>query len=256
MMGRVQTACDKLLGNLGHRMAEKLGAKHSKYKPLAHIEFDELCQTLRAGDVLLVEGNERISGVIKYVTQSTWSHAALFIGDALPEPKDGSERPRLVEVNMHEGCVASPLENYHGFNLRICRASALSDAERAALVAFMIGKLGLRYDMRNIFDLLRYFLPTPPLPVRWRRRMLSFGSGDPTRAICSSLIAQAFQSISYPILPEVSFDDATNIAAQREIFHIRDHSLFAPRDFDLSPYFQVVKPALTDGFDFHKLVWD
>lgn len=97
--------------------------------------------------------------------------------------------------------------------------------------------IGLRYDMRNIFDLLRYFLPTPPVPVGWRRRMLALGSGDPTRAICSSLIARAFQSVRHPILPDVHEvrrrEGSTQACA--EILHIRDHSLFAPRDFDLSP---------------------
>ena len=256
MIRGVRRGWNSLLGKIGHKLAGKLHAQHPGYKPRAHIDFGRLCETLRPGDVVLVEGNERISGAIKYLTQSTWSHAALFIGDALPAPDDGSERARLIEVNMHEGCVASPLGNYEGFNLRICRASALSEAERTALVAFMIGKIGLRYDLRNIAYLLRYFLPTPPLPGRWRRRMLAFGAADPTRAICSSLIAQAFQSINYPILPEVTVDDAMGEAARREIFHIRHYSLFAPRDFDLSPYFEVVKPALEDGFDFHDLIWD
>jgi hypothetical protein len=40
-----------------------------------------------------------------------------------------------------------------------------------------------------------------------------------------------------------------------EILHIRHHSLFAPRDFDLSPYFQVVKPTIESAFDPHKLRW-
>lgn len=256
MVGIARNAWDNLLGKLGHRLARWLHARHPSYKPRAHIEFDKLCQALRPGDVLLVEGNERVSSAIKYLTQSTWSHAALFIGDALPQPEDGSERPRLIEVNMHAGCVASPLGNYNGFNLRICRASSLSDADRAALVTFMTAKLGLRYDLRNIFDLLRFFLPIPPLPTRLRRRVLSLGSGDPTRAICSSLIAQAFQSLKYPILPEVSDDDPLDEAAMREIFHIRHYSLFAPRDFDLSPYFEIVKPDIDNGFDFRQLVWD
>ncbi|EPX80069.1 C40 family peptidase [Litoreibacter arenae] len=256
MFEKVQTFGDKLLSRLGHHLAGKLHSQHAKYKPLAHIDFDQLCQTLQPGDIVLVEGNERISSAIKYLTQSTWSHAALFVGDALPDTSDGSERPRLIEVNLHEGCVASPLGKYNGFNLRICRASALSDSERDALITFMIGKLGVSYDLRNIFDLLRYFLPTPPIPIRWRRRMLALGSGDPTRAICSTLIAQAFQSINYPILPNVSSSDAATTEARREIFHIRDYSLFAPRDFDLSPYMQVVKPSLEGGFDFHSLVWE
>jgi len=29
-------------------------------------------------------------------------------GDALPEPQDGTERPRLIEVTMGEGCVDFP----------------------------------------------------------------------------------------------------------------------------------------------------
>lgn len=40
-----------------------------------------------------------------------------------------------------------------------------------------------------------------------------------------------------------------------EILHIRHHALFAPRDFDLSPYFLIVKPHLVDGFDHRSLTW-
>jgi len=39
------------------------------------------------------------------------------------------------------------------------------------------------------------------------------------------------------------------------LLHIRHHSLFAPRDFDISPYFRVVKPTLEIGFDFRALHW-
>ena len=35
----------------------------------------------------------------------------------------------------------------------------------------------------------------------------------------------------------------------------RHFSHYVPRDFDLSPYFRVVKPTLELGFDFHKLNW-
>lgn len=255
MFVKVRTSCNFCLRKIGHTMARKLNTPRPGFKPVSHIDFEKLCDTLRPGDVLLVEGSERVSGIIKYLTQSTWSHAALFIGDTLPQSKAGAERLNLIEVNLHEGCVASPLTKYKGFNLRICRANSLSNAERQALIDFMVGKIGLRYDLRNIFDLLRYFLPAPPVPARWRRRLLVMGSSDPTRAICSTLIAQAFQSIHYPILPEVSVGDVSNTAVRSEIYHIRHHSLFAPRDFDLSPYMEIVKPTLKGGFDFHKLDW-
>lgn len=38
-------------------------------------------------------------------------------------------------------------------------------------------------------------------------------------------------------------------------WHIRRHSLFTPRDFDVSPYFQIVKPTLEDGFDHRTIRW-
>ncbi len=253
MTDQIGAAGDTVLDRLGRWMADRLRRESSGYQPYTPSDFPTLCATLRPGDVILIEGNERISKAIKYLTQSTWSHAALYVGDILPMPEDGGERPRLVEVNLGEGCVAVPLSKYETYNTRICRAAGLDDDERAAVVQFMIGNLGLRYDLRNIFDLARYFLPTPPVPVRWRRRMLAFGSGDPTRAICSSLIAQAFQSIRYPILPERRAG-GSDYAAE-EIYHIRHHSLFAPRDFDLSPYFRVVKPTLESGFDFRRMEW-
>ena len=89
--------------------------------------------------------------------------------------------------------------------------------------------------------------------------MIAFGSGDPTRAICSTMIAQAFEQIRYPILPEVTLApgraSAQSHYSRREILHIRHYSLYTPRDFDLSPYFQVVKPTLAYGFDYKTLVW-
>ena len=250
---------DSLLDRLGRRIAAILERESSGYRPYTPSDPETLYRTLEPGDVLLVEGNRHVSAAIKYLTQSTWSHAALYVGDAIEETDANGNRKRLIEVNMGTGCTAEPLEKYTTFNTRICRASGLSPDDRRAVVDYMIGKIGVQYDLKNIFDMLRYFIPTPPVPVRWRRRMIEFGSGDPTRAICSTLIAQAFQSIRYPILPEITRAPgrarATSDYSRKEILHIRHHSLFTPRDFDLSPYFAIVKPTLEFGFDYKKLVW-
>ena len=240
-------------------LAARLESESSGYKPYTPSDPETLRRALRPGDILLVEGNQKISAAIKYLTQSTWSHAALYVGDVLPQPQDGSEQPRLVEVNLGEGCVAVPVSKYRTYNTRICRASGLTPEDRQFVVDFMVSRLGLKYDMKNILDLLRYFLPTPPVPVRWRRRMLAFGSGDPTRAICSSMIAEAYAGIGYPILPEITRAPGRAAAqssySRAEIMHIRHHSLYTPRDFDLSPYFQIVKPTLAYGFDYKTVEW-
>lgn len=226
------------------------------YRTISFSDPDKLRRHLHPGDIVLVEGNQRVSGVIKYLTQSTWSHAALFVGDALPDSNDG---PMLVEADFRAGVIAVPLTKYATFNTRICRPVGLNDSDRGRVVQFMIDSLGKQYDMKNVIDLMRYLLPLPPLPVRWRRQLLALGSGDPTRAICSTLIAQAFETVRYPILPEVGLvtvcDDEDRDCSIREIMHIRHHSLYVPRDFDLSPYFDVVKPTLGEGFDHRGLVW-
>ena len=130
--------------------------------------------------------------------------------------------------------------------------------EVEAVIGFVMARLGHQYDLKNVIDLARYLIPTPPVPVRWRRRLLALGSGDPTRAICSTLIAMAFQSIRYPILPmveSVPSGDPQYPGCVDEILHVRHHSLFVPRDFDVSPYFAVVKPTLVEGFNHRNLTW-
>ena len=250
---------DTLLDRIGGWLANRLQEESSGYQPFTPSDPNVLRRVLVPGDILLIEGNQHLSGAIKYLTQSTWSHAALYVGDALPPSSDGAPRPQLIEVVLGDGCIASTLEKYRTYNTRICRPVALVPEDRDKVIQFMLSRLGVRYDTKNIFDLLRYFLPTPPVPVRWRRRMIALGSGEPTRAICSTLIAEAFESISYPILPEVTLApgraSAQSDFSRREILHIRHHSLFTPRDFDLSPYFQVVKPTIQHGLDYTTLEW-
>jgi hypothetical protein len=44
-------------------------------------------------------------------------------------------------------------------------------------------------------------------------------------------------------------------AERADILEIRHSSLYAPRDFDISPYFQVVKPTIVKGFDYKAMAW-
>lgn len=213
---------------------------------------------MRVGDVLLVEGTSRVSNAIKYLTQSTWSHAALYVEGRLGSVPGSSDETRwLIEADVIAGVRLVPLTEYLGQHTRICRPVGLSEDDIEALLSFVRARLGQGYDLRNLFDLARYLM-RPPLPGRLRRRLLSLGSGSPTQAICSTLLAQAFESIHYPILPEIVCSDPLHPAfkkAQRERLHIRNYSLFVPRDFDVSPYFLIVKPQLQEGFDFHNLQW-
>lgn len=250
----------RILGFCSAALVRVISQPSHAYQPFTPSDPALLARVLQPADVVLVEGNQKISTVIKYLTQSTWSHAALYVGNADGIGSHPPGMPMLVEMDLARGCVAVPLARYESFTTRICRPVGLSEADRLEVVQFMIDRIGLQYDLRNVIDLARFLHPLPFVPVHWRRRMIALGSGLPTRAICSTLIAEAFQSVHYPILPQIDHlpchDRAASAHAREEILHIRHHSLYAPRDFDISPYFQIVKPAIEAGFNYKELRWE
>ena len=89
--------------------------------------------------------------------------------------------------------------------------------------------------------------------------MGSLGSGNLTRAICSTVAAQAFQAIRCPLPPRVDAQIRPGPACPfgiKNVLPVRQHSLFAPRDVDVSPYFVGVKPPLARCFDVCALNWN
>jgi hypothetical protein len=241
-----------VLDTVGKLIAAYLQKEVPGYEPFTPSDPEHLRGIIQEGDVWLIEGNNRVSGIIKYLTQSTWSHAALYVG-----PIDGASEPDgephvLIEANVGEGVISAPLSKYFPYHTRLCRPVGLSWEDRNTVCRYAINRIGFGYDTKNILDLMRYLIPLP-VPQRWRRRMIAFGSGDPTKIICSALIAQAFDAVRYPILPKIT--RAGSKRAKREILHIRDSSLYMPRDFDISPYFEIVKPTIIEGFDYTALHW-
>ena len=234
--------------------------------------LDNLKKHIRRGDILLVEGKTRIAQIIKYVTQSSWSHSSIYIGDRLVQEAHplrdrylelyGEDARHLVlEADLTSGVSAVPLGKYTEFNIRVCRPYCISEEDRARVVEEVIAHLGDRYDRRQLVDLGRYLTPFRFLPARWRRKAFFSGESESRAVICSSLIAQAFHNVRYPILPVLP---ASMREEQEEgLFpwgrRMRSVSprLVLPRDFDLSPYFLIVKfNSVEQGpIDYRAIEW-
>src|SRR5216683_6066535 len=245
-------AVAQVLDAIGRVIARYLERPVQGYEPFTFSDPVALRKSLEPGDVLLVEGNSHISRVIKYLTQSTWSHAALYVGPVEGANTQEGEPHVLIEAEIGQGVVSAPLSKYYPYHTRICRPIGLSLEDCRTVCSYAIERIGFDYDLRNIIDLMRYLVPLP-VPQRWRRRMIALGSGNPTRIICSALIAQAFEVVRYPILPKIMRIESELV--RREILQIRDSSLYAPRDFDISPYFQIVKPTLVENFNYKFMDW-
>ena len=106
-----------------------------------------------------------------------------------------------------EAGLSCPLSTYFGLSHAYLPSGRLVADDRQAVCDYAVERIGLQYDLKNIVDLGRYLVPLP-VPQRFRRRMIALGSGDPTKLICSALIARGFAAIGYPILPAMSMSKA------------------------------------------------
>ncbi len=228
-------------------------------------DYSRIAFESRIGDVILVEGRSRVSDVIRLVTYSPWTHAALYIGrindiadpalrQRVSEHYDGDPHQQLiVEALLGRGTIVEPMEKYRDFHLRICRPEGLSARDAQRVVSYAVHQLGRDYDVRQILDLLRFLFPWSVLPRRWRSSLFQHNAGTPTRTVCSSMIARAFMEVEFPVLP----------VARREKdgwrLYRRNFRLFTPRDFDHSPYFQIIKYPFLGDEDrtfYRSLPWD
>ena len=145
MINRIRAA-------IGRRLAAYLSKSLPGYQRFDTVPVEGIASVIRPGDILLVEGDSRISVAIKYLTQSSWSHACLHVGAGGEAP----DQPMLLEADLQNGVHLVPLNKYAQSNLRICRPVGLTDEEVAGVITFARGKLGHQYDLKNIFDLIRF----------------------------------------------------------------------------------------------------
>lgn len=229
-------------------------------------DFERISYELRPCDVVLMEGRSHVSDVIKYVTQSAWSHSALYIGrihdisnpelrNRVLEHFDGeADTQLLVEGLLGHGTVITPLSAYHQDHIRVCRPSGLSQHDAQRVIDYVITRLGHDYDVRQILDLGRFMLPWSIMPRKWRSSLFTENPSQATKTVCSTIIAEAFSSVHFPILPHITNNADTGL----EMFH-RNPRLYTPRDFDYSPYFEIIKYPYV-GIDeqpaYRKLPWN
>ncbi|HKA37707.1 MAG TPA: YiiX/YebB-like N1pC/P60 family cysteine hydrolase [Thermoanaerobaculia bacterium] len=262
---------------------EQITKPRRNYQRFVYNDPARLKAAIKPGDVLLVEGEQRLSQAVKYLTTSTWSHSALYIGDAYLKrhPEDrvriyrrfGREaRFLIVEALIDQGVTLSPLTKYIDLNLRICRPIGLRPDDLEIVLDHVMSRIGHTYDRRNFLELARYLLPFHMIPAKLKEDALHFGSGIETETICSTLLAEAFAKVRFPILPaylpwkprtmgerfKQMLVGRPTRRAYSGLLQARHPTLSVPRDFDLSPYFDVVKfsTASADGFDYRKLPWE
>lgn len=215
-------------------------------------DYSRLKYEIRPGDVLIFEGTSRVSSVIRTLTQSPWTHAALYIGRIIDYEDENIQKllrehtgykdttRLLIEDLMDKGTVITPLSKYRKIHTRICRPIGITHHDVMKVIKYALKALGQPYNVRHLLDMARFLLPWSILPRRWGSSLFRTATGEPESGICSSLIAEAFMSVHFPILP---FMKPMEKNQPLQVYH-RNPYLFSPKDFDFSPYFEIIKYPL------------
>ena len=186
--------------------------------------IESLAGVLRRGDVLLSEGNTRVSRLIKRVTGSPWSHVSMYVG-----PLDDGHDPRcIVEADIAAGVRSIRLSELDALNVRVLRPASLDSTRRSRLAEWVTSRIGSEYDHAHALQLGRRLLR---LPLRRKAGPASTATTTATRFICCSLLVQAFASVGLAIAPLRPCSDAKACA---------DPASITPADFEQAPVFEVI----------------
>src|SRR5450432_768289 len=129
-----------VLDTVGKLIAGYLQKEVPGYEPFTPSDPEHLRGVIEPGDVLLIEGHNRISGIIKYLTQSTWSHAALYVGEIAGTQTVSDEPCDLIESNVDAGVISVPLSKYLQFHTRICRPVGLTASDCQKVCDYAIAR--------------------------------------------------------------------------------------------------------------------
>lgn len=200
-------------------------------KPTASPTTDplSLSSVLLPGDVLLSDGNTRAAAIVRRVTGSPWSHVSMYVGplEVAPDPRC------IVEADVAAGVQAVRLSALKGLHVRVLRPTGLLDLERRRLADWVTSRIGGDYDLAHAWMLATKLLR---LPLGLRLRWPASKAHSATGFICSSLLAQAFMMVGYPIMPV--------LIGLRETA-TGDHRLVTPHDFQSASVFEVVNSTRT-----------
>jgi cell wall-associated NlpC family hydrolase len=249
----------------------RLEAPRRNYEKTMINDMDNLYGVIRKGDVILVEGNSEISRMIKLLTQSSWSHSAIYVGDelvingdvrgeSLTQQFGDDARHMLVEAFTGTGVTAAPVRKYKDFNIRVCRPYGISARDIDSVVSEVSGHLGKQYDHRNIIDLGLMLLPPFLNPFKKRTIHACLGNCNEFQVICSGMIAKAFQRVGYPIIPALDPIPINSSSKRHNPYGasliMRHYSQVMPKHFDISPNFQIIKFNIIEGGEFnYKALW-
>jgi hypothetical protein len=196
----------------------------------------DLPSLLQPGDVILVAGKSRFASIVCRLTRSSWSHVAIYVGPGHhPDPLHC-----IVEADVEAGVRLITLDRLANHDIQVVRASRLPETKRQELIDYLLARVGLRYDLHHVFDLARLILFAPSPLGRWLSPR-TVRRADPTRAVCSTLVAHALftAGVSVGASPFVAAR-LQHAAGEMQVDLQAALDYLVPGDFERLPEFELI----------------
>lgn len=167
-------------------------ARNSDLEGLPKVPYEELTKIVKTGDLLFYSGDDEVSKLIRWATNSHWSHVGILfkiesLNRLLLLESVESYGVRLIPLSkyIHNGSAAEGAES--DSRLIVARHSCLDDEKVSQLINFGIEEITQPYDSQEISRIM----------IR-----IATGEGKKERDrayICSELIHECFLSAGIEI---------------------------------------------------------
>ena len=154
--------------------------------------YEQYRAQMRDIDILLFKGNGWVSKIIKWKTQSAYSHAGLIAW--------WGERLMVLEA-VGSGVRATPisynLNKYEGGIDYYRCTEDISESTRKSMLAFAQKQLGKEYDFKRLIGFFIKLMLNKPLQQRESVKV-------PSTFFCSEYVAEIYEQVGCDLVPERS----------------------------------------------------
>lgn len=174
-------------------VSDKMAIPIDKFPLVRCLSYQEVRKTIQSGDIILCSGESSFSNLIKYFTQSIWSHVGFILRF------DELDRVMIMESVETKGVQIVPLSHYiNNYNgkgkpykgkILIARHSDINEANIKNLSKYAFDLLGHQYDKSEILRI------ASRIALTFRKSEVCLPPPKDNEYICSEYVYECYQSI-------------------------------------------------------------
>lgn len=154
-----------------------------------------------------------VSAAIRKITNSHWSHSAMYLGNG-----------KVLEADWDGVVIDNLVRRYKNTDISFWRHKKIREIDEDYLVADARKTVGKDYDFGQLFDLIPLFI----FRGRWKKRAKA---GSVNKIICSEACSRGYYRQGFPVMKKYTYDKIAPCDFSRSInFRREDHLKYVLRE--------------------------